>query len=74
MLHNLVMHTAFLLTNIPNTNQFLSDFTKFTLIISALCHDVGHTGFNNAFEIAKGSYLAELFNDISVTNFLIQPL
>lgn len=68
------MHTAFLLTNIPNINQFLSDFTKFTLVISALCHDVGHTGFNNAFEIAKRSYLAELFNDISVTNFLIQPL
>jgi hypothetical protein len=65
-----VMQTAFLLTNITNMNQFLSDFTKFTLVLSALCHDVGHTGFNNAFEVAKGSYLAQMFNDISVINFL----
>jgi hypothetical protein len=68
------MHTAFSLTNIPNINLFLTDFTKFTLVVSALCHDVGHTGFNNAFEIAKGSYLAELFNDVSVIHYLIQPL
>jgi len=43
------MHTAFLMTNISKINDYLSDFTKFALVLSALCHDVGHTGFNNAF-------------------------
>lgn len=45
----LVMHTAFLFTNMTKINDYLSDFTKFTLVLSALCHDVGHTGFNNMF-------------------------
>ncbi|GBG27136.1 cAMP-specific 3',5'-cyclic phosphodiesterase [Hondaea fermentalgiana] len=36
------------------------------LLVGALCHDLGHPGTNNDFQISSGSSLAILYNDISV--------
>ncbi|CAG9322756.1 unnamed protein product [Blepharisma stoltei] len=38
----------------------------FSLIVAALCHDIGHPGFNNAFLVAKDDKLALKYNDQSV--------
>lgn len=43
------MQTCNLIINMAKNQDILSDTSKFTLIISALCHDVGHTGYSNAF-------------------------
>lgn len=37
-----------------------------TAYVAALCHDVGHPGFNNAFHVNSESDLAILYNDQSV--------
>lgn len=38
----------------------------FSLLIAALCHDVGHTGRTNLFEVGIMSKLAIRYNDKSV--------
>ncbi len=42
---------------------------KISLLFSGLCHDVGHTGRNNTFEINTNSKLAIKYNDKSVNQF-----
>ena len=49
-----------------NLSGKLSDLEKFTLIISALLHDLGHPGKNNAYQVNAGTELAVIYNDISV--------
>lgn len=44
----------------------LSNLDKFTLLLSAFVHDVGHTGTNNDFLIKTMSPLALRFNDQSI--------
>ncbi|CAG9329119.1 unnamed protein product [Blepharisma stoltei] len=44
----------------------LADIDVFSLIIAALCHDVGHPGVNNPFLIASKDPLAFKYNDQSV--------
>ena len=44
----------------------LSRMDVLALMIASLCHDVEHTGVNNAFEIAAQSNLALVHNDRSV--------
>ncbi|CAD8073508.1 unnamed protein product [Paramecium primaurelia] len=46
--------------------HLLSQFTKFALILSGLCHDVSHTGRTNIFEINSLSNLAIRYHDRSV--------
>jgi 3',5'-cyclic-nucleotide phosphodiesterase len=46
--------------------QLLSPFDALTLLISAIGHDVGHPGVNNAFLVALNAPLAQLYNDRSV--------
>ena len=41
-------------------------FEAFVLLVSAIGHDVGHPGVNNAFLVALKSPLAQLYNDNSV--------
>lgn len=60
------MHTCYLLTNTPKAKDILTPFKIFTIIFSGLCHDVGHTGFTNLFEIASHSKKAITYNDNSV--------
>ena len=44
----------------------LRPFDALTLLISAIGHDVGHPGVNNAFLVALNAPLAQLYNDKSV--------
>lgn len=44
----------------------LTPFDGLTLLISAIGHDVGHPGVNNAFLVALNAPLAQLYNDNSV--------
>jgi GAF domain-containing protein len=46
--------------------QVLSPLAQLALLLGAVCHDVGHRGFNNSFEVATDSELAILYNDQSV--------
>ncbi|CAD8154379.1 unnamed protein product [Paramecium octaurelia] len=46
--------------------HLLTQFTKFALILAALCHDVSHTGRTNTFEINSLSNLAIRYHDKSV--------
>jgi 3',5'-cyclic-nucleotide phosphodiesterase len=57
----------------PDTNQpvspvaaLLKPIDALTLLISAIGHDVGHPGVNNAFLVALKAPLAQLYNDKSV--------
>lgn len=46
--------------------SLLKPFDALTLLISAIGHDVGHPGVNNAFLVALNAPLAQLYNDKSV--------
>jgi len=46
--------------------ELLKPFDALTLLISAIGHDVGHPGVNNAFLVALNAPLAQLYNDRSV--------
>jgi 3'5'-cyclic nucleotide phosphodiesterase len=48
------------------TCESMDNFAKFTLILSALCHDVDHTGRTNVYEINSLSKLAIRYHDKSV--------
>lgn len=68
------MHTCYLLAHSPKMQQLLTPFRIFTVIFSGLCHDVGHTGFTNLFEIASHSRKAITYNDNSVLVVLFSLL
>ncbi|KAI9798337.1 MAG: hypothetical protein M1825_005386 [Sarcosagium campestre] len=46
--------------------SLLRPFDALTLLISAIGHDVGHPGVNNAFLVTLSAPLAQLYNDMSV--------
>ncbi|KAL8782474.1 MAG: hypothetical protein Q9213_005343 [Squamulea squamosa] len=46
--------------------MLLQPFDALTLLVSAIGHDVGHPGVNNAFLVALNAPLAQLYNDKSV--------
>lgn len=46
--------------------RLIRPFDALTLLISAIGHDVGHPGVNNAFLVALNAPLAQLYNDKSV--------
>jgi hypothetical protein len=50
----------------PIVASLLKPFDALTLLISAIGHDVGHPGVNNAFLVALNAPLAQLYNDRSV--------
>lgn len=43
----------------------IDDIDVLTLIVSAICHDLGHPGYNNAYQINARTELALRYNDIS---------
>ena len=60
-------------THPPNANihvspiaALLRPFDALTLLISAIGHDVGHPGVNNAFLVSLKAPVAQLYNDKSV--------
>ncbi|EGR30482.1 hypothetical protein IMG5_131080 [Ichthyophthirius multifiliis] len=60
------MQCCHMLANCQKVKQILKNLESFALIFSGLCHDVGHTGKNNNFEIAVLSKLAIRYHDKSV--------
>lgn len=59
------MHICYLLSSLPANVNILTAKDVFVNVFSGLCHDVGHTGFTNAFEIASQSRKAMVYNDRS---------
>jgi hypothetical protein len=51
--------------NICATERFLSNYERFALVTSAVCHDIGHPGMNNPFLIETAHELAIRYNDHS---------
>jgi 3'5'-cyclic nucleotide phosphodiesterase/GAF domain len=61
-----VMHCIFLVLIRTNLPCVLAPLHVLCLLISGLCHDIEHPGFNNAFAIKQQSSLALRYNDTSV--------
>uniref|UniRef100_A0A0G4HBT0 Phosphodiesterase n=1 Tax=Chromera velia CCMP2878 TaxID=1169474 RepID=A0A0G4HBT0_9ALVE len=54
------------LTEHVGVRRFLSSIRNVSIVIAALCHDVGHEGLNNMFHVNSTSELALTYNDVSV--------
>ncbi|KAL4468314.1 hypothetical protein ABPG72_010715 [Tetrahymena utriculariae] len=61
-----VMQSCYMLSKCIRATQILKPIDIFTVILSGLCHDVGHTGRTNNFEISVQSKLAIRYHDKSV--------
>lgn len=60
------MHICYLLVLEENSEEVLSEIEIIGLLIAALCHDMGHPGTDNNFEVNTFSKNALTYNDISV--------
>ncbi|ORY93452.1 hypothetical protein BCR43DRAFT_496958 [Syncephalastrum racemosum] len=49
-----------------NAAQYLSDLDIAALLIAALCHDAGHPGYNNLYQVNLKTELARRFQNTSV--------
>ena len=61
--------TYIILTLLKNENNIIPSISELdivSLIISALCHDIGHPGLNNNFLINSKNEISIIYNDISV--------
>ncbi|KAL8798332.1 MAG: hypothetical protein Q9182_006757 [Xanthomendoza sp. 2 TL-2023] len=60
--------SSFAPSSLPKSpiGKLLQPFDALTLLVSAIGHDVGHPGVNNAFLVALNAPLAQLYNDKSV--------
>lgn len=61
-----VMQSTHFILQAQKCHTLLDDFTRFVTVVSALCHDVSHTGRTNIFEINSRSKLAIRYHDKSV--------
>ncbi|XP_048580022.1 dual specificity calcium/calmodulin-dependent 3',5'-cyclic nucleotide phosphodiesterase 1B isoform X2 [Nematostella vectensis] len=61
-----VTHTVHYFLECMGVSKYLSDLEVFGLLLSAIIHDLEHTGTTNAFHINSRSDLALLYNDRSV--------
>ena len=61
-----ILHTTFIILEKCDLFNKLNVDIIFSILISALVHDIGHPGNNNLFEINTCSELACRYNDLSV--------
>lgn len=61
-----ILHTTYVLLEQCGLFNKLNPDILFSILISALVHDIGHPGNNNLFEINTCSELACRYNDLSV--------
>jgi 3',5'-cyclic-nucleotide phosphodiesterase len=52
--------------SLPSFKKNLPDFHKYILLLAALCHDVGHPGHDNQWEVKTHSTLAQRYKNNSV--------
>ncbi|GAN05409.1 high affinity cGMP-specific 3',5'-cyclic phosphodiesterase 9A-like isoform X2 [Mucor ambiguus] len=48
-----------------NADMYLTDLDKSILLVAALCHDIGHPGFTNSFQINTKTELAGKYGETS---------
>jgi cAMP-specific phosphodiesterase 4 len=60
------MHATYYILASTPAGALFEPVEILALLLAGLCHDVDHTGRNNAFEINKGTDLAILYHDVSV--------
>jgi len=61
-----VTQFAFRLINIPTIKALLTPLEMFSFLIAAYCHDVGHPGTTNDYQVNAKTQYASMFNDQSV--------
>merc|ERR1712157_72900 len=60
-----VTHGVYRLFHTCVADQYLSQSERYALLVSSICHDVGHPGLNNTFLIETSHELAFRYNDKS---------
>lgn len=60
-----VTHCIYRLLHICGAEAYLNGSERYALLVSAVCHDVGHPGLNNVFLVEASYELAVLYNDKS---------
>jgi len=60
-----VHHMAWRMMLVSRAHNFLTGIDQFSLLVSAISHDVGHPGVNNQFLVETRSDLAMKYNDKS---------
>lgn len=61
-----VAQAVYTIIRSTRAREILSALDVFSLLVSALCHDVGHPGLNNTFQASTHSRWALLYNDVSI--------
>jgi hypothetical protein len=61
-----ILHSTYLFLNMCGLFDKMNPHILFSILISALVHDIGHPGHNNIYEINTCSELAYRYNDTSV--------
>jgi cAMP-specific phosphodiesterase 4 len=60
-----VTHVVARLLRLMHSEGYLTDLEQFSLLVSAVAHDVGHPGVNNGFLSEVGHEVALMYNDRS---------
>jgi len=58
-----VTHCIFRMLNMCSSERFLSSHERYALVVSAICHDIGHPGLNNPYLVESSHELAIRYND-----------
>lgn len=61
-----VMQSCYYFINRKEIAEYMSPLDNAAALLAAAVHDIGHNGYNNAFQIATQSELAIRYNDVSV--------
>ena len=61
-----VMHSVYFLLSATPADELFNPHELLAILVAALCHDIGHTGYTNTFEVNRQSRLAIIYNDNAV--------
>ena len=61
-----VLHIGYLVLQKTSVTQYLHHTDLLGLFIGCICHDIGHPGWNNAYEVNSRGGIALRYNDASV--------